>query len=100
MVAFYTAVHLVERLRALDGGHSESHQQRLDFVVANHRTIHDPYKQLLNAAWIARYASNSDFFKKFSNADVKDILIDRYLVSIEEYVDRYVTDHFPPKRAT
>lgn len=99
VVAFYTAVHLVERLRALDGGHSTNHNDRRDYIIANHREIHDAYRQLDDAGWLARYGSNADFFKKVSNADVKGVLIDGYLVAIEDYVERYITERSAPPKA-
>ena len=41
VAAFYTAVHLVERLRAEAGdGHSISHEDRLDYVQHRLPTIH------------------------------------------------------------
>jgi hypothetical protein len=99
VVAFYTAVHLIERLRALDGSHSTDHQTRLIYVQSNHRPIHDDFKQLYNASLLARYDSNSDFFAKFANSDVKTVLIDQHLTAIEKYVDQYVKDHSPPRVA-
>ena len=41
VVAFYCAVELVEKLRAYDGQHSESHHDRLDYLQRPpHRVPH------------------------------------------------------------
>ena len=89
VVAFYTAVHLVERLRSLDGQHSTNHQERLSFVQASHRNIHTEYHQLYNLSRIARYDSNSYFYSQISNEDVEKIVVGEWLTIIEKYVDSY-----------
>lgn len=90
VVAFYTAVHVIERLRALDGDHSKDHQDRLQYVATHHRTIHTEFHGLLNASYLARYQANATFFGQISNDDVKSNLIDRFLVAIEGYAENYV----------
>ncbi len=96
VVAFYTAVHLIERLRALDGQDSENHQDRLRYVQANHRTIHYEFHQLLNTSKLARYEANSVFHTQLSNAQIRDVVIGEWLVAIERYVERYVADRATP----
>jgi hypothetical protein len=59
VAAFYVAVHLVERLRALTGGHSDDHKDRGEYVKDDHPTIHHPYRQLYSWARNARYEVNS-----------------------------------------
>jgi hypothetical protein len=87
VVAFYSAVHLVECLRAADGnGHSTDHDDRLQYVQAFHPTIHTAYHQLQNASMLARYQSRGDFFNQFQPTQVTDLLIGRYLAAIERYV--------------
>jgi hypothetical protein len=90
VVAFYTAVHLVERLRTRMslqyGQHSTDHQDRLGFVQGHHRPIHTPYFHLYNAGFIARYETVHSFNTKFSAADVQTVLIDQHLVAIEQHV--------------
>ena len=87
VIAFYTAVHLVERLRAASGdGHSRDHADRLAYVHMHHSTIHTAYYQLQNASMLARYQSNADFFRQFHADEVTTILIDRYLTAVEKYV--------------
>jgi hypothetical protein len=92
VVAFYTAVHLIERLRALDGHDSENHQDRLQYVQANHRAIHYEFHELLNASKLARYEANSVFHNQLSNFQIKDVVIGDWLVAIEKYVEKYIAD--------
>ena len=90
VVAFYTAVHLVERLRTklptTICQHSTDHQDRLQFVQKHHRAIHKPYHQIFNASLIARYQTLGSFNAQFSTLAVEKTLIGRYLTAIEEYV--------------
>jgi hypothetical protein len=96
VAAFYTAVHLVERLRTHlrdpADQHSIDHGDRLRFVQRSHRGIHTPFHELYNAALVARYQTINSFNTQFSDADVKSILVDTYLVEVE----KYVASHFPP----
>ena len=71
IVAFYTALHLVEKLRAYDGNHSTSHDDRDLYVRRNHRTIYDPYHQLFNASLDARYKARAGF--TISKEDVQGL---------------------------
>jgi hypothetical protein len=91
VVAFYTAVHLVERLRTLPltppPHHSTDRQHRLSFVQRNHRSIHNSFRTLFDASILARYQPVSSFGKQFSVQDVEDILIGQYLKEIEDYVN-------------
>jgi hypothetical protein len=97
VAAFYTAVHLIERLRALAGeGHSAGHQDRLAYVQERHPKIHTAYHVLQNASMLARYESNATFFAQFQKEDIKDILIDKYLAEIETCVDEHVKKSFKP----
>lgn len=92
VVAFYTAVHLVERVRAGDQGlgtksrHSGDHYDRLNYVQTHHRPIHDPFRQLWNLSKIARYEANARFYDQVSSDDVKARVIDGWLVAVERYV--------------
>jgi hypothetical protein len=90
--AFYTAVHLIEHLRALDGQHSRDHQDRLQYVQTDHRDIHSEYHALLNASKLARYEANEIFFRQFSNDDVTDLIIGKWLKAIEDYVESYLAE--------
>lgn len=87
VAAFYTAVHLVERVRAASGdGHSQDHDGRLSYVATVHGEIHTAYHILQNASMLARYQSRGDFFTQFQAEDVQQRLIDQFLVAIEAYV--------------
>jgi hypothetical protein len=84
-VAFYTAVHVVERLRAASGdGHSTSHEDRLAYVRLRHTAIHSAYHVLLNVSLLARYQSHSEFFAQFQPEDMEARLLPR-LVEVERY---------------
>lgn len=91
VVAFYTAVHLVEQLRALAGGHSKSHQHRLEYLQADHRAIHGDFQRLYFASRLARYDSNSQFYQQFANADIQAVVIDGWLTAVETYVTGLTT---------
>ncbi len=84
IVAFYVALHLVEKLRAYNGEHSTSHDDRDAYVRRNHSTIYNPYHQLFNASLDARYKTLGAF--TISSEDVQKVLVDTYLVEIETYV--------------
>lgn len=87
VVAFYTGIHLVERLRAAGGdGHSKDHDDRLTYVQNVHPSIHTAYHQLQNASMLARYQSRGDFFNQFQPGQVADLLVGRYLAEVEKYV--------------
>lgn len=87
VVAFYTAVHLVERVRAASGdGHSQDHDGRLSYVANVHGEIHTAYHILQNASMLARYQSRGDFFSQFQAEDVQQRLIAEFLAAIESYV--------------
>ena len=57
-VAFYAAVHLIEKLRAVRGEHSVDHVDRNTFVIDHHPTIHVYYRDLYNLSRTARYGTN------------------------------------------
>lgn len=90
VVAFYVAVHLVERLRTRQPNaadqHSVDHHDRLRFVQVHHRQIHTAFHELFNAGLIARYQTMNSFNVQFPAAAVQEVLVDRYLVEIEQYV--------------
>jgi hypothetical protein len=85
---FYIVVHLIEKLRAhLGDGHSGSHQNRLDYLSVVHAAIHPHVSVLQNASMLARYQSRADFFNMFQPDEVKTILIDQHLHTVQTYVD-------------
>ena len=83
-VAFYTAVHLVEKLRAYDGDHSEGHGDRGKYIRSNRPRIHRAYTHLYDASLEARYKSVGAF--TLTPEEVQDRLIGTYLGEIETYV--------------
>ena len=83
-VAFYVAVHLVEKLRAYDNEHSTDHGDRGQFVRSKCRNINRAYSHLYDTSLEARYKSVGGF--TVSPSDVRGRLIDTYLVEIETYV--------------
>lgn len=54
-VAFYAALHLVEKLRAFENEHSLNHADRRQFVRARHPQIFVPYRQLHDTSRRMRY---------------------------------------------
>lgn len=86
VAAFYTALHVVERLRAASGqGHSRGHSERRTYIQHKHPEIHTHYHMLENGSLLARYESNADFFAIYQPDEITDRLIAQRLVSIEEY---------------
>lgn len=89
VVAFYTAVHLVERLRAKAGdGDSTSHEDRLNYVQHRLQEIHSPYQILQNVSMLARYQSVADFFNQFQPEDVQKKLVEELLGKIENFAEK------------
>lgn len=88
VVAFYTAVHLIERYRAHVGdGDSTSHEDRLNYV--QHRlpnTVHTAYHVLQNVSMLARYQSMADFYAQFQPEDVENEIVNNRLAHIEQHV--------------
>lgn len=88
VAAFYTAVHLIERVRAKAGdGDSTSHEDRLEYV--QHRLpseIHSAYHVLQNVSMLARFQSVADFFAQFQPDDVEREIVAKRLSKIEDYV--------------
>jgi hypothetical protein len=84
IVAFYTALHLIEKLRGYEGEHSTSHDDRDAYVRRSHRKIYNSYHQLFNASLDARYKTLGAF--SISAEDVQKVLIDTYLTEIETHV--------------
>jgi hypothetical protein len=78
VAAFYIAVHVVEELRAGNGdGHSDSHEDRLEYIRNRLTAIHSPSYVLQSASQLARYQSRGDFFAQFQPEDVRDKLLPR-----------------------
>jgi hypothetical protein len=90
-VAFYVAVHLVEKLRAYSGEHSTNHDERAAAVRKQFRAIQVPYHQLYEVSRLARYGTTGQF--KMTVQQVKSLLIDTQLVAIEKFVAAETTKH-------
>ena len=86
VVAFYTAVHLVEQVRAVGGEHSKNHKDRIDYLGIHHRAIAAQFYMLYSASRLSRYDSNADFYAQFANADIQAVVIDGWLAAVETYV--------------
>jgi hypothetical protein len=84
IVAFYTALHLIEKLRGYEGEHSTSHDDRDAYVRRKHSRIYNSYHQLFNASLDARYKTRGAF--AISPEDVQNVLIEIFLVEIETCV--------------
>jgi predicted Ser/Thr protein kinase len=84
IVAFYSALHLIEKLRGYDGEHSTSHDDRDAYVRKHHSIMYNSYHQLFNASLDARYKTKGAF--TISAEDVQKMLVNTYLAKIEKYV--------------
>jgi hypothetical protein len=90
-VAFYAAVHLVERLAARDGKHHRRHSgdgSRNTYLARHlvHRIIKADFMALYSASLIARYESPTVFAVAYPGDVVQTQLIDGCLTNIEAYV--------------
>ena len=92
VVAFYTAVHLIEHLRALDGQHSISHLDRNEYVKGNHREIHADFHTLYSLSLVARYSANVDFYKAIESDVVKEKVLGKSLSTIDQYVSAFISN--------
>ena len=102
-IAFYAALHLVDRLAARINFHPTppgAHANRLRFVSSSHRVIFADYNDLKVASEIARYGTLHQFNRAFPATTVQDILIDQRLVAIENYVNNIFNPSAPPPAAT
>lgn len=97
-VAFYTALHVIERLRRASGdGESAGHADRIAYVKHRHPDILPPFRRLYHASSVARYRPTGDFFAAYTAETVRDQLIGRDLAAVGEYVERTLT---PPTGGT
>ena len=88
VVAFYAALHLVERLAARQNLHHATHGERRGFLTRHplHRAIYFAYDTLRTASELARYGTANQFQRMVPTGDVQTVLIDTHLVAIEAYV--------------
>lgn len=99
IVAFYAALHLVDRLAARNNYHPGNHADCLSYVSSQHRPIYTIYNSLKTASEIARYGTINQFTKGFPGTTVQDVLIDQRLVTIETYVNNIFNPPVPPAAA-
>lgn len=90
-VAFYAAVHLVERLAARDGRHHTRHSgqpSRNAYITAHpaHRAVAADFMVLYSASLVARYEPPAAFAEGYPTGTVRTRLIDQHLAAIETYV--------------
>ena len=88
IVAFYAALHLVERLAARQNIHHWNHALRTTYLRRHrlHRVIYSAYEALRAASELARYGTANQFQRLVPTANVQTVLIDTHLVAIETYV--------------
>ena len=97
VVAFYAAVHLIERLAAAERRgpvHHRTHIKRNAYLGGHrrHRVLAPHYVELQLASEVSRYGTVHQFAKDYSASRVQSELIDTHLVAVEDYV----TAHFAP----
>jgi hypothetical protein len=92
IVAFYLAMHLVERLAACENVHNAKHPDRFDYLKKSrkHKRIHAAFSALFDASHVARYGTVNQFATAYPGDTVERILVKQKLASIENYV----TGHF------
>lgn len=105
VVAFYAAVHLIERLAAVERKgpvHHRTHQQRVAYLGyhARHRALFADYRELQEASEISRYGTPRQFQSRYTAATVQSQLIDTHLAAIELYVAAFFAPPPPPPAAT
>lgn len=101
VVAFYAAVHLIERLAAAElrgPVHHRTHSQRETYLRRHrqHRAVLIDYERLQHASEISRYGTAAQFTARFSATTVQSELIDTHLAAIEDYVTAYFTPPSAP----
>ena len=87
IVAFYSALHLVDRLAARVNFHPGGHGDRVRFVISQHRPIFAAYNALQTASECARYGTLNQFDLAYPGTTVQDVLVNQRLVTIEAYVN-------------
>jgi hypothetical protein len=96
VVAFYAALHLVDRLAARVNFHPGDHAERERFVSRDHSAIYRFYSALKSASIIARYGTINQFTNAYPGTTVQDNLIDTRLFAIENYVNNIFNPPAPP----
>ncbi len=94
VVAFYEAVHLVERLAAHDGVDNKRHtgnNSRQLYLSAHprHHVLLADLTALRSASEDARYESLPTFDTAWPPQDIQAILIDIHLANVRQYVSNF-----------
>lgn len=95
-VAFYAALHLIDRLASRISYHPASHADRLRFVATRHRPIYTAFNSLKTASESARYGTIRQFAKGYPGTTVQAVPIDQRLAAIETYVNSVFSPPPPP----
>lgn len=101
VVAFYAAVHLVERLGAAERRrpiHHENHVLREDYLSRHrqHRVLYVDYMALKDSSITSRYGTVRQFQTQYPSGVVQAQLIDVHLAAIERYVTAFFAPPPPP----
>ena len=101
VVAFYAAVHLVERLAAAEPRgpvHHRTHAKRDAYLLRHphHSAVMNDYRLLRTASELSRYGTLRQFRNRYTAATVQSQLIDTHLVAIEQYVTAFFAPPPPP----
>jgi hypothetical protein len=91
VVAFYTALHLIERLSSCESLHHGSHPPRGKYLARHckHSVIRHHYQALYDAAHVARYGTQNQFKRSFHSSSIKSELIDINLNAVDKYIDNH-----------
>lgn len=100
-VAFYVAVHLVEKLASANKSrpiHHTTHFARELWISshAKHKVIFNEYEVLRDASHISRYQTLHKFNRMYSATTVQNHLIDTCLTAIEDYVAKVFSQPASP----
>lgn len=102
VVAFYAAVHLIERLAAVEVRgpvHHRTHGEREAYILRHrqHRILLRDYRKLQEASELSRYFTLHAFRSMYTAPTVQSQLVDAHLAAIEQYVTAFFA---PPPAAT
>ena len=101
VVAFYSALHMVERLASCEMVHNSDHHRRLAYLRSHrsHKAIYPAFTALHDASGIARYDTDGRFAKAFPGDHVQRILLDTFFARIRQYVDEFFVARNTPLKA-
>ena len=92
VIAFYTAVHLVEQLSAAENLHFTNHPQRIQFLADAHPAILDPFQQLYQVGHAARYDAFNHFLPAYAEV-VQSNVLEQWLPEIKQYIQDWLAIH-------